>query len=322
MSSALTYTYESSASTGAGSSLDRGRVQEPVVSDSLYHREVERIDLVSAEEEVWLAQRIERGQMAAENPGLPGHRELIADGEQARQHLIEANLRLVRSVARRYRGLGLDPLDLIQDGSIGLIRAVEKFDWRKGYKFSTYATWFIRQAIVQALVDQAHTIPIPLYKSQKIRRLDRVYRQLQQRQEADPTLEDLAVEMDVGIGEVVALLTEKRKQESLSLESTQKVGDDEILLVETVADDDKYTPEEEIIAQSLHEQLQALLAVLPERPRRVIQLRFGLDCYYESSLMATAKQVGLSIEGVRQIEFRSLRVLASLALAWGLEVYL
>src|SRR6202521_5892386 len=188
----------------------------------MYRDEIGRVDLVSSEEVIFLAQRIARGRAAAERPRQPGHQQLIEEGEKAKCKLIEANLRLVLYVARKYKGLDLDVMDLIQEGNLGLMHAVEKYDYTKGYRFSTYAIWWIRQAITRALTEQARIIRVPLHKMEKMKRLARIQQRLRQGLETEPTLEDLAEQMELSIQQVVDLLIITKAQEPLSLDIRRK----------------------------------------------------------------------------------------------------
>src|SRR5579871_1627572 len=205
-----------------------GVAERGVTSDSnrLYRDEIGQVDLLSTEEVICLAQRIERGRVAAQAPRQPGNAQLIEEGEQARRKLVEANLRLVISVARKYRGLDLDMMDLIQEGNLGLMHAVEKFDYRKGYRFSTYAIWWIRQAITRALTEQGRLIRVPLHKMEKMKRLEKVRQQMRDGQAAEPSLDDLAEEMELTQRQVVDLMVMMKSQEPLSLDIRRKVGDD------------------------------------------------------------------------------------------------
>jgi RNA polymerase primary sigma factor len=291
-------------------------------SARLYSDEISRVDLLSAEEVISLAQRIEGGRAASVDPRQPGHKELIKEGEKAKRQLIEANLRLVIHIARRYRGLNLDLMDLIQEGNLGLIHAVEKFDYRKGYKFSTYATWWIRQYIVRALTEQARIIRVPLYKVEKMKQLSRVRQRLQQGLEGEPTLEDLAGHMDLSIQQVIELLIMNQTQEPLSLDIRRRVGEDELPLSDLIEDDSLYSPEREVITQTLEIQIRDLLASLTPRERQVIKLRYGLDGDYEHTLQQAGRKLGLSHEAVRQLEGRALRKLDPLSRNRKLDEYL
>lgn len=294
-------------------------------SSRFYRYEIGQVDLLSTDEVKQLAERIERakartGAVKRQRglPRLPLVKEptdaLVEDAEreanEARRQLVEANLRLVMHIARKYRGFGLDLMDLVQEGNIGLMHAVEKFDYRKGYRFSTYATWWIRQYITRALVEQAHLIRVPLYKVEEIKRLGRVRRRLQQEQgmENEPTLEELAQQMEVSVQQVLSLLA--TNQETISLDMPRKSGgDDEISLGDVLEDDPVYSPERVVLRQTLQEHIRDLLDCLSQRERRVLQLRYGLDGNGEHSLSETGKKLGLSHEAVRQVEFRALRKL-------------
>jgi RNA polymerase primary sigma factor len=288
----------------------------------LYSDEIGRVELLTPEEVISLAQRIERGRLAVGQwPRRPGQQQLIEDGERAKRRLTEANLRLVVHVARRYRGLGTDLMDLIQEGNLGLMRAVEKFDYRKGYKFSTYAIWWIRQAIARALTEQARMIRVPLYKMEKIKRLGRVRQRLQQGLEAEPTLEELAEQMELDVRQVIDLLT--MTQETISLDRPRRVSEDELLpLSDLLEDDPIYSPECIVISQTLEVQVRELLANLTEREREVIKLRYGLNGSRELTLHEVGRKLGLSHETVRQVETRSLRKLDPLSRTRKLDDFL
>ncbi len=294
-------------------------------SSRFYRYEIGQVNLLSADRVVQLAERIEsaRAKMGgvSKKRGLPrlprdprdlgAEKELEAVREEsdAKRELIEANLRLVMHIARKYRGFGVDLMDLVQEGNIGLMHAVEKFDYRKGYRFSTYATWWIRQYITRALVEQAHLIRVPLYKVEEIKRLGRVKRRLQQEHgmENEPTLEELARQMEVSVQQIIELLSTNR--ETISLDMPRKSGDDDICLSDVLEDDPVYSPERIVISQTLQEHIRSLLECLSLRERRVLQLRYGLDGNGEHSLSETGKKLGLSHEAVRQLEFRALRKL-------------
>ena len=289
-------------------------------SSRFYRYEIGQVDLLSSDEVKNLAQRIEKARV------LTGKRqrglqqrvpkelkevEAAREANEAKTQLIEANLRLVMHIARKYKGFGVDLMDLVQEGNIGLMHAVEKFDYRKGYRFSTYATWWIRQYVTRALVEQAHMIRVPLYKVEEIKRLGRVRRRMQQEHglENEPTLEQLALQMEVSVQQVIALLS--TNQETVSLDMPRKGGDDEITLIDMLEDDPIYSPERVVISETLKEHIHDLLAELSQRERRVLQLRYGLNGQGEHSLSETGKKLGLSHEAVRQVEFRALRKLDS-----------
>ncbi len=281
-----------------------------------YRYEIGQVDMLSTEKVTELARSIERGRLDKKRRPtrfVRGFREVpvqtreTREAEDARRQLIEANLRLVLHIARKYRGFGVDLMDLIQEGNMGLMHAVEKFDYRKGYKFSTYATWWICQYITRALAEQAHAIRVPLYKIEEIKRLARVRRRLQQGLESEPTLEVLAEQMEISVQQVITLLS--TNQETISLDTPRKGGDDEIALSEILEDDPSYSPEGVLIKQTLHDQIQDLLNCLTQREREVLQLRYGLEGNREHSLTEVGKKIGLSHEAIRQIEFRALRKL-------------
>jgi RNA polymerase primary sigma factor len=302
-------------------------------STRYYRYEIGQVDMLSQEEVTKLARSIEQGRRNKKSrttngmtggpvpPTIPtispratlanlvGRETEDAEVMKARHALVEANLRLVLHIARKYRGFGVDLMDLVQEGNIGLMHAVEKFDYRKGYKFSTYATWWIRQYITRALAEQAHLIRVPLYKIEEIKRLGRVKRRLQQQSVAnEPTLEDLAQQMEVSVEDVIALLS--TNQETISLDKPRKGGEDEeVALSEILEDDPIYSPEQIVLRETLQAHVQDVLQYLTPREKRVLQLRFGLDGGQEHSLTETGKKLGLSHEAVRQLEFRALRKL-------------
>ncbi|GCE31050.1 RNA polymerase sigma factor SigA [Dictyobacter alpinus] len=287
-------------------------------SSRFYRYEIGQVDLLSSDEVKSLAQRIEKARAVIGKrqqrglqrvPKEPKEVEATREANEAKHLLVEANLRLVLHIARKYKGFGVDLMDLVQEGNIGLMHAVEKFDYKKGYRFSTYATWWIRQYVTRALVEQAHMIRVPLYKVEEIKRLGRVRRRIQQEHglENEPTLEQLAHQMEISVQQVITLLS--TNQETVSLDMPRKGGDDEISLSDILEDDPIYSPERIVISETLKEHIHDMLDTLTLRERRVIQLRYGLDGLGEHSLSETGKKLGLSHEAVRQVEFRALRKL-------------
>jgi RNA polymerase primary sigma factor len=283
---------------------------------NIYRYEIGQVDLLDSEEVTHLAEQIERYRKVKKARGLsrptfppfPTQPQEPDEAQQARHQLIEANLRLVLHIARKYQGFGVDLMDLVQEGNLGLMHAVEKFDYHKGYRFSTYATWWIRQYITRALAEQAHMIRVPLYKVEEIKRLGRVKRRLQQQGMAsEPTLEELARQMEISIQQVIALLS--TNQETISLDQPRKGGDDEVALSEMLEDDPAYSPERVVLRETLKAHIHDLLNELTVRERKVLQLRYGLNDGAEHSLSETGKKLGLSHEAVRQMEFRALRKL-------------
>ena len=294
---------------------DRVRIQADPESMNLndptrfYRYEIGQVNLLSTEEVSYLAQRIERGRTGKRQRGFtrtaaPRENE---EAREAKQRLVEANLRLVLHIARKYKGFGVDLMDLVQEGNLGLMHAVEKFDYKKGYRFSTYATWWIRQYITRARAEQAHMIRVPLYKVEEIKRMGRARRKLEQGVASEPTLEELARQMEISVQQVIALLS--TNQETVSLDMPRKGGEDEISLGEILEDDPVYSPEQVVMEQTLQEHIQDLLTYLTPREGRVLQLRFGLNGGSEHSLTETGRKMGLSHEAVRQVEFRALRKL-------------
>jgi RNA polymerase primary sigma factor len=285
----------------------------------VYRYEIGQVEMLSSEEVAHLAECIERarantrrqrGRRQAVRPVQPDAEtsQETQAAQEAKRQLIEANLRLVLHIARKYRGFGMDLMDLVQEGNLGLMHAVEKFDHKKGYRFSTYATWWIRQYITRALAEQAHLIRVPLYKVEEIKRLGRVRRRLQQQGMAsEPTLEELAGQMEISVQQVIELLS--TSQETISLDMPRKGGDDDISLSDLLEDDPSYSPERVVIAQTLQAQIQEILNCLSLRERKVLQLRYGLNGGTEHSLSETGRKLGLSHEAVRQVEFRALRKL-------------
>lgn len=261
------------------------KVADPV---RMYLKEIGRVDLLTADEEVEIAKRIEAGD------------------EIAKQELAEANLRLVVSIAKRYVGRGMSFLDLIQEGNMGLMKAVEKFDYTKGFKFSTYATWWIRQAITRAIADQARTIRIPVHMVETINKLVRVQRQLLQDLGREPTPEEIGAEMDLPTEKVRDIL--KIAQEPVSLETP--IGEeDDSHLGDFIEDDGALSPEEFTASSLLREQLEDVLDTLTDREENVLRLRFGLDDGNIRTLEQVGKVFGVTRERIRQIEAKALRKL-------------
>ncbi len=294
-----------------GEADDHDSIDNPV---TLYLREIGRVPLLSTAEEVELAKRIERGHQAAArllNPSLsPEERSQleaeVARGERARQHLTEANLRLVVSIAKKYVNRGLSLLDLIQEGNIGLTRAVEKFDYRRGFKFSTYATWWIRQAITRSIADQARTIRVPVHMVESINKLTRASRQLQQDLGREPTRAEVAVCMSVSQEKVRDII--KAAQQPISLETP--VGEEEdSLLGDFIEDHASPSPAEAASRQLLTEQVEAVLSTLTYREQRVLQLRFGIQDGRTRTLEEVGRELGVTRERIRQIEAKALRKL-------------
>jgi len=256
----------------------------------MYLKEIGKVPLLTAEEEVSLAKRIERRDM------------------EAKRKLIEANLRLVVSIAKRYVGRGMLFLDLIQEGNLGLIRAVEKFDYRKGYKFSTYATWWIRQAITRAIADQARTIRIPVHMVETINKLIRVQRQLLQDMGREPTPDEIATEMGTTPQKVREIL--KISQEPVSLETP--IGEEEDSQLGDFIEDEEATMPVEAVSEIMQkEELDQVLATLTHRERKVIELRFGLKGEHPRTLEEVGQKFGVTRERIRQIEAKTLAKLKS-----------
>ena len=260
-------------------------IEDPV---RMYLKEIGKVPLLSADEEIELAQRMEDGD------------------EEAKKKLAEANLRLVVSIAKRYVGRGMLFLDLIQEGNLGLIKAVEKFDYHKGYKFSTYATWWIRQAITRAIADQARTIRIPVHMVETINKLIRVSRQLLQELGREPTPEEIAAELDMPVERVREIL--KISQEPVSLETP--IGEEEDShLGDFIQDDNVLVPAEAAAATLLKEQLDEVLDTLTEREQKVLRLRFGMNDGRARTLEEVGREFDVTRERIRQIEAKALRKL-------------
>jgi len=277
----------------------------------LYLKEVSRVPLLTATEEVELAQRIERGRMAREELAKGNVnarrrtelRRLIEDGWAAREHLITANSRLVISVAKKYMGRGVPFLDLIQEGNIGLIRATKKFDYRRGHKFSTYATWWIRQAVTRAIADQGRTIRVPVHMGDQINKLLRVQHQLTQRLGRDPSVEELAEALEVPPKKVENMIQVARRP--LSLETPTDDEEDSVL-GDFIEDDEAPPPDDTATYNLLKEHLGEVLHGLPPREVRILQLRYGLLDGQAYTLEEVGRKMGVTRERVRQIEAQAL----------------
>ena len=303
--------------------------RRPVTSDlvRIYLREIGRVPLLTAEDEVELAKAIEAGLFADEKlaGGLPcrgaGQAELsllAAEGLRAKQRLIEANLRLVVSIAKRYIGRGLSFLDLIQEGNLGLIRAVEKFDYTKGYKFSTYATWWIRQAITRAIADQARTIRIPVHMVETINKMARVQRQLHQDLGREATPGEIGAEMGMSATRVAEI--QRIAQEPVSLQAP--IGEEDSDLGDFIEDTDAVVPMEAAAFIMLQDQLEQILDSLSGREQKIIQLRFGLTDGHPRTLEEVGREFGVTRERIRQIESKTLAKLRHPSRAQVLRGYL
>jgi len=293
----------------------------------IYLREIGRVPLLTAEDEVELAKSIEAGLFAEEKmarTAVMSRSELLdlellsREGARAKQRLIEANLRLVVSIAKRYVGRGMLFLDLIQEGNLGLIRAVEKFDYTKGFKFSTYATWWIRQAITRAIADQARTIRIPVHMVETINKLVRVQRQMHQDLGREPTPEEIGLEMGLPPARVIEI--QRIAQEPVSLQSP--IGEEDSDLGDFIEDADAVVPIEAAAFILLQDQLEEILGTLSEREQRIIQLRFGLTDGHPRTLEEVGREFGVTRERIRQIEAKTLAKLRHPSRAQMLREYL
>jgi RNA polymerase primary sigma factor len=301
----------------------------PAVGDSvrLYLHEIGATDLLTMEEEVWLSKRIELGRFAEErllevDLPLAERRSLEAirlDGSAARDHLIQANLRLVVSVAKRYVGRGMSFLELIQEGNIGLMKATEKFDYKRGFKFSTYATWWIRQAITRAISDQSRTIRLPVHVGETINRVRKIAHRLQQILEREPTEEEVARALDLTSERVRQILDHSRQP--ISLEAP--VGNEgDAFLGDFIEDDKLPQPIEAASHQLMKEQIAEALGKLAERERKIIELRFGLADGKYRTLEEVGREFGITRERIRQIEAKALRKLRHPSYSRRLRGYL
>lgn len=271
--------------------LNSNQYFDDVSDDSvrLYLREIGKIPLLNAEEELALAQKV------------------VAGDKKAKDKMAEANMRLVVSIAKRYSGRGLDFLDLIQEGNTGLLRAVEKFDPDKGFKFSTYATWWIRQAITRAIADQARVIRIPVHMVETINKLLRTQRRMTQELNREPTIEELAKELEMEPEKVEYVI--KIKQDIQSLDAgvgRDGDGEDDSVLQDFIEDEDSATPEESATTQLLKEQVQAVLSTLSDREQKIVRMRFGLDNGKSHTLEEVGQEFAVTRERIRQIEAKAL----------------
>jgi RNA polymerase primary sigma factor len=287
--------------------LNNGQYFDDVSDDSvrLYLREIGKIPLLNAEEELALAQKV------------------VAGDKKAKDKMAEANMRLVVSIAKRYSGRGLDFLDLIQEGNTGLLRAVEKFDPDKGFKFSTYATWWIRQAITRAIADQARTIRIPVHMVETINKLLRTQRRMTQELNREPTIDELAKELEMEPDKVEYVI--KIKQDITSLDAgvgRDGDGEDESVLGDFIEDEDGQTPEESATSQLLKEQVQSVLSTLSDREQKIIKMRFGLENGKSHTLEEVGQEFAVTRERIRQIEAKALAKLRKHKDAKKLHEYL
>ncbi len=270
--------------------LNNGQYLDDISDDSvrLHLREIGKIPLLTAEEELALAQRVVNGD------------------KKAKDKMAEANMRLVVSIAKRYSGRGLDFLDLIQEGHTGLLRAVEKFDPDKGFKFSTYATWWIRQAITRAIADQARTIRIPVHMVETINKLLRTQRRMTQELNREPTIEELAKELEMEPEKVEYVIKIKQDISSLDAGVGRDGEDEESVLQDFIEDEDSVTPEESAATQLLKEQVQSVLSTLSDREQKIIKMRFGLDGGKSHTLEEVGQEFAVTRERIRQIEAKAL----------------
>jgi RNA polymerase primary sigma factor len=293
----------------------------------LYLKEAARVPLLTMQEEVELSQRIERGRLAREElaKGNVTHRRhselrhLIEDGWAAREHLITANSRLVISVAKKYMGRGVPFLDLIQEGNIGLMRAAKKFDYQRGYKFSTYATWWIRQAVTRAIADQGRTIRVPVHMGDQISRMLRVQHQLKQKFGRDATIDELAEALEVTPAKVENMIQVARRPISLQLPIGEE---DDDTLGDFIEDEDAPAPDESATLNLLREQMAKILEKLPPREARILQLRYGLLDGEVHTLNEVGRKMGVTRERVRQIEAQALRRLRTPRIQRKLRAYI
>ncbi len=296
-------------------------------SIGLYLKEVGRVPLLTAEQEVELAQRIERGRLGREELAKgnvrPRRRQelqlFIEDGWAAREHLITANSRLVISVAKKYMGRGVPFLDLIQEGNIGLIRAAKKFDYHRGHKFSTYATWWIRQAVTRAIADQGRTIRVPVHMGDQINKLLRIQHQLTQRLGRDPTVEELADALEINPQKIENMIQVARRPLSLELPTDDE---EDSVLGDFIKDEEVSAPDDSATYNLLREHLDIVLDGLPPREVRILQLRYGLTDGQAYTLEEVGRKMGVTRERVRQIEAQALSRLRHPSIRRKLREYL
>ncbi len=286
--------------------LNSNQYFDDVSDDSvrLYLREIGKIPLLNAEEELALAQKV------------------VAGDKKAKDKMAEANMRLVVSIAKRYSGRGLDFLDLIQEGNTGLLRAVEKFDPDKGFKFSTYATWWIRQAITRAIADQARVIRIPVHMVETINKLLRTQRRMTQELNREPTIEELAKELEMEPEKVEYVIKIKQDIQSLDAGVGRDGEDEDSVLQDFIEDEDSATPEESATTQLLKEQVQSVLGTLSDREQKIIRMRFGLDNGKSHTLEEVGQEFAVTRERIRQIEAKALAKLRKHKDAKKLHEYL
>lgn len=297
--SSMEKTFAVKAEEGGKMEVDEGELYDDSVR--MYLHEIGKVDLLKTEEEVALAKRVDGGDIVA------------------KKRLAEANLRLVVSIAKKYVGRGLSLMDLVQEGNIGLMRAVEKFDWKRGYKFSTYATWWIRQAITRAIADQARTIRIPVHMVETINKLIRTQRQLVQDLGREPLPEEIAAEMGISVDKVEHIL--KISQETVSLEAP--VGEEEdSMLGDFIEDKESISPIESASNQLLKTDIKKILALLSPREQKILKMRFGLDTGRTHTLEEVGKEFGVTRERIRQIEAKALEKLKSIKQSKQLRDYL
>ncbi len=323
--------FEESEEALGGSDFDPYADLTRISSDDtvgLYLKEMSRVPLLSVEEELDLAKRIERGKqskrelahLSSQSPRRAELEALLADGQQAREHLIKANTRLVVSIAKRYIGRGVPFLDLIQEGNLGLMKAVEKYEYQRGFRFSTYATWWIRQTITRAIADQGRTIRVPVHMVDRIRQLYRTTHEMEQRLGRIPTTDELAEEIGINTSKVEWMM--RVSWLPLSLESPINDEEEDSELGMFIEDQVTPTPSQSTYANLLREKVQEVLDTLPPREARILRLRFGLDNGRAYTLEEVGQKFGLTRERIRQIKSKALRRLRHPRRARQLKDYL